>query len=202
MSAAFVAANAAVRELTAAASHRLLEDDLPGIWDIEPQTTLAVVSWTPEGGLLAAWLGDSMVFLVPLHGGRGWHSDPHMMHQPILLTGMFAVLPNDNHASLRSRMRRLSDTTPRQTTDELVSEGLIVAVLSDGAYNNYMSDNFGTWFSDDPDDNSIGFVIPPRKRGSADSIAKTIMRKAARRGLHDNTTIAVARMEPIAAESI
>ena len=49
---------------------------------------------------------------------------------------------------------------------------------------------------DDPEDNSIGFVLSKTNRLSAERTAQAIMHKAKRHGLHDNTTVAVARIPP------
>ena len=78
--------------------------------------------------------------------------------------------------------------------ERMISNGAIVAVLSDGAYNGYMGLRLGRWFSDDPDDNSIGFLLSEQDRRSAVRSADAIMRRARRSGLHGNTTVATAQI--------
>ena len=193
---AFAAANAAVRGLAPPESPYDDDEDLPGIWGAEPVTTLAVAAWTPAGGLVAASVGDSMVFAVPLQPGRGWHSDTHKMAAGTQVIGEFACARPAAAESLREMIRYLSDNMTRADTDRLCEAGLLVAALSDGAYSGYMSRRAGLWFSDNPDDNSIGFLLDGRARASASAAAKAVMRRAKRSRLKDNASVAVARMAP------
>ena len=77
----------------------------------------------------------------------------------------------------------------------MTTDGVLVIVLSDGAYNGYMGYDSGLWFTDDPDDNSLGFLLSENTRKSASAVAAAIMEKARSHELHDNTTVAVARMQ-------
>ena len=44
----------------------------------EPLTTIAVAAWTSVAGLQVAWVGDSVLFFVPLNDRMpGLHSQPH-----------------------------------------------------------------------------------------------------------------------------
>ena len=72
MTAAVAAANCAARQLGTAESRARLDEDLAAGWTADPDTALAVAAWTPEGGLVAAWVGDSMVMILPVHEGRCW----------------------------------------------------------------------------------------------------------------------------------
>ena len=198
MSVAFAAANAAVRGLAAPETAHKLAEDLPGAWDAAPETTLVVASWTPEGGLRMAWVGDSMGFLVPLSPGRGWHSAPQRMTSGNLLIGEFGVRGVAPSPALTERMGRLSGGKPRDETDQMVTAGVVVSLLSDGAYKGYAGISQGFWFSDDPKDNSLGFVLPRHSRRTAESVAAKIMSKARRRGsLDDNASVVVARIAPV-----
>ena len=91
---AFVAANTSARSVGPDDTPYRLDEDMTAICAREPETTLAVAAWTPEGGLRAAWVGDTMVFVVPIDGGRGWHGAPHGMREGGRLIGEFAVLPD------------------------------------------------------------------------------------------------------------
>ena len=199
MLAAFVAANAAARSVGPDDAPYRLDEDMVPISSREPETTLAVAAWTPEGGLHAAWVGDTMVFVVPLDGGRGWHGPPHSMRDGARLIGEFAVLPHGAAPrSLRGTIRCLSSDMNGDQAVQMIAGGAIIAVLSDGAYNRYMGPHsrHDRWFTDDPEDNSIGFLLPKKSRLSAEQSAHAIMRRAKRYGLHDNTTVAVARIPP------
>lgn len=193
---AFAAANLAARRTGPSDSPYRLDEDMPAICAREPEATLAVAAWTPEGGLCAAWVGDTMVFAVPLAGERGWHGAPHNTRQGARLIGEFASRPTDPPRSLCSTIRTLSHDMGPDDADRMVAGGTIIAVLSDGAYSGYMGLHRGRWFSDDPDDNSIGFLLSKKDRCSAERAAAAIMRRAKRYGLHDNATVAVARLAP------
>ena len=192
MTAAFAAANAAVRALTANNSHQPINEDLGDARSVEPDTTLAVAAWTQRGGLLSAWVGDSMVLLVPADGGVGWHSIPHRFGCGHLLIGDFAVTGADASVSLRASIRRLSDTMDADDVARIAASGLVAAVISDGVYNSHMGLVRGTWFSDNPADNSIGFLLDPATRRNAEASAEAVMGWARSDGLHDNASAAVA----------
>ena len=196
MTAAFAAANAAVRALTANNSHQPLNKDLGDARSVEPDTTLAVTAWTARGGLLSAWVGDSMVLLIPADGGVGWHSIPHRFGCGHLLIGDFAVTGPDASVSLGASIRRLSDTMGTDDVARIAASGLVAAVISDGVYNSHMGLVRGTWFSDDPADNSIGFLLDPATRRNAEASAEAVMGWARSGGMHDNASAAVAVMSP------
>ncbi len=71
MTAAFAAANRAVRALAPPNSMYALDEDMPGYWAVEPVTTLAVAAWTPEQGMTAAWVGDSIMWSLRVFLGFG-----------------------------------------------------------------------------------------------------------------------------------
>ena len=194
MTAAFAVANRAARKLGTPESRSRLDEDLDAGWTSDPDTTLAVASCTPEGGLLSAWVGDSMPFIVPLPRGRGWHGPPQDMAAGNPLIGEFAAPRVGAAESLIATMSRLSDTMSREDVERILREGAIIAVLSDGAYKGYMNWRTGNWFTDRPDDNSLGFLLSEIDRSSASRIAKAIMRRARRSGLHDNASVVVARL--------
>ncbi len=197
MTAAFAAANRSVRSL--APSHSLYpsDEDMPGYWGVEPVTTLAVAAWTPEDGMRAAWVGDSIPFLVPVAAGRGWHGEPVAMSGGHPVVGEFAVRGDTPAPSMLRAMRRMSDTITQDGMDRIAGDrGIIVAVLTDGAYSGCMHRTTGRWFSDNPDDNSLGFILPAGSRGSADAVADAVIACAWWHGLHDNASAAVAVMTP------
>ena len=74
MERAFAAANLAARKLGTEESQAIMHEDPESGWNRNPDSTLAVAAWTPEGGLVGAWVGDSMIFIVPIEPGVGWHS--------------------------------------------------------------------------------------------------------------------------------
>ena len=195
MTAAFAAANLAARELGPADSRARLDEDLVAGWTADPDTTLVVAAWTPEGGLVAAWIGDSVVVVVPAHRGRCWYGRPQRIDAGNPLIGEFAAGGNTASESLRSTISRLSDDLSGAEVGQLVTGGAIVAVLSDGAYNGYMrlrSDTPG--FAGYADDSIFESLISEQDRRSAARAASAVMRKARSAGLHDNAAVAVALM--------
>ena len=79
MSSALAAASNAVRRLTIDESIYPDDEDLPPYWGIEMEAAMVVASWTPEGRLIVAWIGDSIPFLLPAGGGRCWAGEPMSM---------------------------------------------------------------------------------------------------------------------------
>ena len=141
MSNALAAASNAVRRLTIDESIHPAEEDLPPYWGIEMEAALVVASWTPEGGLIGAWIGDSIPFLLPAAGGRCWAGEPMSM-SGTLVAGDFAITPTGlPNQSLADSTRWLSASIPRGEVDGIIeSEGLVVALLSDGAHNAWTED--------------------------------------------------------------
>ena len=211
----FAAANAAVRAFTADWPAPITEDRQP----LMPyETTMCVAAWTPENGLLMAWVGDSIPFLLPAGDSRCWVGRPMEIHN-LLIVGNFAVMPDGGYSdSLSGGLYWLSDSMGAAQVNGLVSDtDVFVAVLSDGAYNAYLEpwppqygwkssdeyvyeprDERGGWAgapTSDPLDLPVkGLRVPKSRRGSAADVARWIMEKARKHELHDNTAIAVARI--------
>ena len=200
MTAAFAAANLAARRLGTTESRARLDEDLPAGWTGDPDTTLAVAAWTPEGGLVAAWVGDSVVVVVPAQRGRCWYGRPQRIRAGNRLIGEFAASGEAARESLRGTIRRLSDDMGGDEVDRLVAGGAIVAVLSDGAYSGYMGLESGPpWLEGwreggDPDVSMLAVLLSEQARHSAARAAGALMREARRVGLHDNASVAVAHM--------
>lgn len=190
---AFAAANRAVRALAPPNSMYALDEDMPGYWAVEPVTTLAVAAWTPEQGMTAAWVGDSIVCVMPVSAGAGWCGEPVHMRGGNPVIGEFAVRGDAAAPSMLQRMRRMSDTISQEDIGRIAGRsGVIVAVLSDGAYRGSMRHTSGAWDAAD----SLGSALPNGSRRSADAVAQALMSNAWWHGLHDNAAIAVAVMTP------
>ena len=205
MTAAFAAANLAARQLGTDESRARLDEDLGAGWTRDPDTTLAVAAWTPEGGLVVAWVGDSVVVVVPAHQGCCWYGRPQQIKAGNRLIGEFAASGNTASESLRSAISRLSDDLGGDEVDRCAAGGAIVAVLSDGAYNGYMSlQHSDTWADggDYPDDSILESLLSEQDRHSAARAAGAVMRKARRAGLGDNASVAVARMSGLSQHEV
>ena len=71
-----------------------------------------------------------------------------------------------------------------------------MVLATDGLFGPILGAHGREWFSDDPDDDSLGFALPADRRGTAADAADTLMDTARFAGLQDNITIAVARITP------
>ena len=193
MTAAFAAANRAVRVLAPPSSMYELEEDMPGYWAVEPVTTLAVAAWTPDQGFTAAWVGDSIVCVMPVAADSGWSGEPVHMRGGNPVIGEFAVQGDAAAPSMLRRMRRMSDTIGHEDIGRIARRsGVIVAVLSDGAYSGTMRHTSGPWDAAD----RLSSAIPHSSRQSADAVAQALMSHAWWHGLRDNASVAVAVMTP------
>ena len=192
MAAAFDAANAAAWGL-----HPDMRGPSEGFSSVIALTTLVVAAWTPQGGLLVSWVGDSMAFLVPIGGGPGWHSTPHGGPMGFVSRGigMFRANRGDSYELPPGHLESLSDDVPAANVEAWIREqGLLVVLATDGLFDPILVAHDRGWFGDDPDDLSLGFALPPDQRGTAGEVADTLMDTAQLVGLIDNTTIAVARI--------
>ena len=192
MEAAFDAANAAAWAL-----HPEMRSPSAGASSVIALTTLVVAAWSPQSSLLVSWVGDSMAFLVPIAGGPGWHSTPHGGPMGFVSRGigMFRVSRGDSYELPPGHLENLSDDVSAERVEGWISDqGLLVVLASDGLFDPVLMAHDRGWFGDDPDDLSLGFALPPDQRGSADTVADTLMDTAQFAGLIDNTTIAVARI--------
>ena len=232
MAQAFADANTMARSLQPCdtSPERGPQDDLSPSWG-RNDLCLAIAAWTPESGLLAGWIGDSIPFLLPAAGGRCWTGLPMGLFGT-LIVGNFAIEPNGGpSSSLLASLRLLSEGTDRAETDRIAaSEGLVVAVCSDGAYNGWMTEpdggDFGEfdlypklcrnadpwwaeqlaaegytasglWHAGDPAAApTTMMLLEPHALASAESAAEAILSKAAAAELHDNTSVAAARIPP------
>ncbi|WP_419554611.1 PP2C family protein-serine/threonine phosphatase [Candidatus Poriferisodalis sp.] len=197
MTAAFNAANAAAWALRPE-----MRAHNEGVSSAIALTTLVVAAWTPEGGLLLSWIGDSMGFVVPLGGGSGWHSTPH--NDPFGFISRCIGMSRAGQDSFDlppGDVDHLGDDVRGERVDRWIENGgLLVVLATDGLFGPILGAHGREWFNDDPDDDSLGFALPADRRGTAADAADTLMDTARFAGLQDNITIAVARITPEVSE--
>ena len=197
---AFSDANAAVRALAPIDSRFPVEVDMPGVWGCEPVTTLCVMAWTPNTGLLGAWIGDSIAVLMPHSDKRIWHAPPQRIEFERRVVGEYALLPEGTSPKLAEEMVWLSDVYRSDEDGQLLKNGVTVALLSDGAYKGYADAvreispedvecrhefEIGPyWLAEDE-----GISVSVQERQESKSAAHAIMEAAREHRLHDNTTI-------------
>ena len=212
---AFAAANRAVRLHGTEYSRERMNEDLPAGWTRDPDTTLVVAAWTPENGLKVGWVGDSVAMVVPDRHSElpGWCCYPQILKSGAPLIGEFAA--GDTVSEwLTDTISYLTDDIADTETDEMTAGGAIVVIMSDGAYNaddgdvfpyrehveearQFMPDDMSP-LNEHADMKLVDRFLPAADRHRASDAVDAVMRRARRAGLHDNTTIAAARIAPVA----
>ena len=193
MHAAVNAANDAVWALLPEDEHVERRMGLRHYWPatFEPMSTVAAAAWTPQSGLVTAWLGDSVLFFVPVRADTpGMHSEPHGpwdSSQVDYALGWSFVAPPENIGAM-------TDDDIEILNGHIDGEGLVVVAATDGLFDPIRHAKYGHRgrFSENASDNSIGFAVPHEARSSAHSTATALMDSAVRHKLRDNAAVAVA----------
>ena len=152
-----------------------------------PMSTLTVAAWTPEGGLLIGWMGDTLPF-VATAGPDGFEGfccgRPH--RQPDgSIDICLGMPPMDAEAGAGFvEVEIVGESGEGSRPDAVI-------LASDGAWEPFVYRHGAEWLSDDSATGGIGAVSGPRAE-TADDIAGRILAEARRLGLNDNATIAVA----------
>lgn len=154
-----------------------------------PMSTLCVAAWTPEGGLLIGWMGDTIPFVV--------NSGPHGFW------GYCCGLPHRGYfGAIESCLGMPPEQggfpmDPAETEiiggfeDDEMPDAVIIA--SDGVWEPLAIDYGGSeWLLDDSP-SGVGSACPPDAADAMD-IARGVLARARRLGLNDNATIAVAHL--------
>ena len=152
-----------------------------------PMSTLTVAAWTPEGGLLIGWMGDTLPFVATAGpDGFGGYCCGHPHRSP------------DGSIEICLRMPPMHGGEGAGLVEvEIVGESGAgsrpdaVILASDGAWEPFVYAHGAEWLSDDSASGGIGAACGPGT-GTAQDIADRILAEAVRLGLNDNATIAVA----------
>ena len=193
MFAAIKTANAAVWNLLSEDSHVPRRMGLMRNWParFEPLTTVAAAAWTPQAGLQTAWMGDSVLFFVPLHAGvAGAHSEPHGSWDSAIMDNALGFTSEPAETSVGA----MSDAALVSFNEQIDDTGLLVIAATDGLFDPLRISQYGRGgrFSAAPHDNSISFAIPEQARSDPSAVASALMEAAREAGLHDNAAVAVA----------
>ena len=194
MHAAVRSANAAVWGLVPEPEHVPRRLGLHRNWPatFEPLKTLAAAAWTPQNGLRTAWLGDSVLFFVPIPADMpGMHSEPQGSWDSPIMNNALGFTKDDAESSIGS----MPDNALEELGNHIAGDGLLVVAAADGLFDPIRVSRYGPGgrFSDDPLCNSVGFAVPAPERSNATAAAATLMHAAHRLGLTDNAAVAVAR---------
>ena len=149
-----------------------------------PMSTLCVAAWTPRGGLLIGWMGDTMPFVVK--SGQGGFAGyccgvPH--RGPFGGIDICLGMPPEDDG-LAAEVEIVSEFE-----DSEMPDGVIIA--SDGAWEP-LAVAYGDmeWLWDDSPA-GIGSACAPDADDASD-IARSVLAKSRSLGLNDNATVAVA----------
>ena len=172
-------------------NERVLALTGPDVWReplpmfMYPMSTLCVAAWTPEGGLLIGWMGDTLPFIATAQAG-GFSG---------FLCGRPHRIPGGSIEICLGMPP--TDAEPGPVEVEIIGESGdgtrpdAVMLLSDGAWEPFVYEHGVEWFSDDSAGGGIGAACGSHAE-SADDIAGSILSGAVHLGLDDNATIAVA----------
>ena len=152
-----------------------------------PMSTLTVATWTPEGGLLIGWMGDTLPFVASAGpGGFGGYccGRPHRSPDGSIdiCLGMPPMHGGEGAGLVEVEIVGESGAGSRPDA---------VILASDGAWEPFVYASGAEWLSDDSTSGGIGAACGP-SAGTAQDIADRVLTEAVRLGLNDNATIAVA----------
>ena len=152
-----------------------------------PMSTLCVAAWTPEGGLLIGWMGDTIPFVVKSgpSGFAGYCCG--LPHRGAFgnIDACLGMPPEDEG----SGAGLVEVDTVCEFEDSEMPDSVIIA--SDGAWEPLALDYGGAEWLWDESPAGIGSACS-RDADDASDIAESVLAKARSLGLNDNATVAVA----------
>ena len=152
-----------------------------------PMSTLTVATWTPEGGLLIGWMGDTLPFVAsagPDGFGGYCCGRPHRSPDGSIdiCLGMPPMHGGEGAGLVEVEIVGESGAGSRPDA---------VVLASDGAWEPFVYAHGAEWLSDDSPAGGIGAACGPTA-ATAQDIADRILAEASSLSLNDNATIAVA----------
>ena len=179
---AFAEADERVLALSAAARRRSFRVSLARI----PMSTLCVAAWTPGGGLLIGWMGDTIPFVVS-SGPDGFeghcvgrpHRDPYGA-----ISACLGMPPEYDWYGEAGHAEIIGDFDDSEMPDAVI-------IASDGAWEPLAIDYGGAEWLWDYSTAGIGSACDP-EAGNASEIARSVLERARILGFNDNATVAVA----------
>lgn len=155
-----------------------------------PMSTLCVAAWTPEGGLLIGWMGDTLPFLAN-EGSSGFSGflcgRPHRIPGGSIeiCLGMPPAGPAQDAGSVEVEI--VGESGKGSQPDAVI-------LASDGAWEPYVYQHGVEWLSDASPGGGIGAACGTgaSTAKTAEDVANNILAEAQRLGLNDNATVAAA----------
>lgn len=175
------------------ANERVLALTGPDVWVkplpmfMFPMSTLCVAAWTPEGGLLIGWMGDTLPFIATAQAGgfSGFLCGrPHRIPGGSIEICLGMPPAGDSLDTGSVEVEIIGESGAGSQPDAVI-------LASDGAWEPFVYEHGVEWFSDDPAGGGIGAACGAGA-STAEEVANNILAGAVRLGLDDNATIAVA----------
>ena len=175
------------------ANERVLALTGPDVWShamplhMFPMSTLCVAAWTPEGGLLIGWMGDTLPFLA--NRGTGGFSGflcgrPHRIPGGSIEICLGMPPAGNELASGPVQVEIIGESGDGTRPDAVI-------LASDGAWEPFVYEHGVEWLSDASSSGGVGAACGSHAE-SAEDVAGSILNEAQRLGLDDNATVAVA----------
>lgn len=155
-----------------------------------PMSTLCVAAWTPDGGLLIGWMGDTLPFIATAGRDRLGGFSGFLCGRPHRVPGgsieiCLGMPPADVSLDTGSvEVEIVGESGAGSQPDAVI-------LASDGAWEPFVYEHGVEWFSDESPGGGIGAACGAGA-STAEEIAGNILAGAMRLGLNDNATIAVA----------
>jgi len=152
-----------------------------------PMSTLAVAAWTPEGGLLIGWMGDTLPFAATAgpDGLKGFCCGRPHRRPDGSIDVCLGMQPMDVEAGAGFvEVEIVGESGEGARPDAVI-------LASDGAWEPFVYRHGADWLSDDSATGGIGAACGAEAE-TADEIAGRILAEASSLGLNDNATIAAA----------
>ena len=182
----FGAANDLVAALTPARLRHTMSD-----FHLCPAATLCAAAWTPGGGLLVGYAGDTLPVLL-WHDDGDWHGralgTPH--RRPDGTIALYVGAPGIWPKAHDGRYGRMDIVTENDIGTP--ADRYAIVIVSDGVWEPIIKQKYpNVTLPDDPLGPTLASALNPDDR-TAHTIATRIMTAARTAGLTDNATVAVA----------
>jgi len=152
-----------------------------------PMSTLTVAAWTPEGGLLIGWMGDTLPFVAsagPDGFGGYCCGRPHRSPDGSIEICLGMPPMHGGEGAGLVEVEIVGESGAGSRPDAVI-------LASDGAWEPFVYAHGAQWLSDDSASGGIGAACGSGA-DTAHDMADRILTEAVRLGLNDNATIAVA----------
>ena len=181
------------------ANERVLALTGPDVWSrplplhMFPMSTLCVAAWTPEGGLLIGWMGDTLPFIATAEqdGLSGLSrlsgfccGRPHRVPGGSIEICLGMPPTGGALAAGSVEVEIVGESGAGSRPDAVI-------LLSDGAWEPFVYTHGVEWLADDSTEGGIGLACGP-DADTAEDVANRVLAEAVRLGLNDNATISVA----------